>query len=167
MERLQRTQNTLARVVCRADRRSSSSALLRSLHWLPISQRVDFKIALTVFKARIGITPAYISDLLLPYVPIHNLRSAGENLLVVPFSRTAISARAFRSYGPTVWNNLPSDLRQLFNFDNAVSSDCAISAVNIFKKKDYENFKDCSICNSFRYLTMAAFSQGLCDQEVE
>ena len=31
--------------------------------------------------------------------------------------------------------NLPSDLRQLFNFDNALSSDCAISAVNIFKKR--------------------------------
>ena len=98
LERLQRTQNTLARVVCRADRRSSPSALLRSLHWLPISQRIDFKIALTVFKARIGLTPAYISDLLLPYVPIHNLRSAGENFLVVPFSRTAISARAVNTF---------------------------------------------------------------------
>jgi hypothetical protein len=134
LDRLQRTQNTLARVVCKADRRSSPAALLKSLHWLPISQRIDFKIALTVFKARIGLTPSYISDLLTPYVPKRNLRSTVDNLLVIPFSRTAISARAFRSYGPTLWNNLPSGLRQLFDFDT-VSYDCAVSAVNIFKKR--------------------------------
>jgi hypothetical protein len=45
------------------------------------------------------------------------LRSAGDNLLVVPVTRTATSSRAFRSYRPTIWNALPSELHQLFNFD--------------------------------------------------
>ena len=97
-------------------------------------QRIDYKIALTVFKARIGLTPSYISDLPVPYVPKRSLRSEVDNLLVVPASRTATSARAFRSCGPTVWNNLPIELRQLFKSDFTVS-ERAGPAVNIFKKR--------------------------------
>jgi Reverse transcriptase (RNA-dependent DNA polymerase)/Endonuclease/Exonuclease/phosphatase family len=134
LNRLQRTQNTLARVVCRADRRSSPYALLKFLHWLPISQRIDYKIALTVFKARVGLMPNYISDLIVPYVPKRNLRSAGDNLLLVPASRTVTSARAFKIYGPTVWNNLPIELRQLFKTD-LIASECAGPAVNMFKMR--------------------------------
>ena len=64
LNRLQRTQNTLARVVCKAKKQSSPSPLLKSLHWLPIAERINYKIALTVFKARAGLTPGYISQLL-------------------------------------------------------------------------------------------------------
>ena len=41
--KLQVVQNNLARAVCRARRRSSSSALLSKLHWLPIAQRIQYK----------------------------------------------------------------------------------------------------------------------------
>ncbi len=37
---------------------------LRSLHWLPVSQRTDFKILLLVCKALNGLWPKYITDLL-------------------------------------------------------------------------------------------------------
>ena len=37
---------------------------LRELHWLPIKQRIEFKLCLLVHKSLIGHSPAYISDLL-------------------------------------------------------------------------------------------------------
>ena len=131
LNRLQRIQNTLARVVCRANRRSISVDLLKSLHWLPISQRIEYKIALTVFKTCVGLSPHYLSSLLSAYQPQRVLRSAGDNLLVIPVTRTVTAGRAFRSYGPAVWNKLPSDLRALTN----CNSECVVSTVDYFKKR--------------------------------
>jgi len=43
---LQRVQNMLARVVLNKPRRSHSAELLQSLHWFPVKERIDFKVAL-------------------------------------------------------------------------------------------------------------------------
>jgi hypothetical protein len=50
MERLQVAQNTLARVVCQAPWSSSATEQRRSLHWLPVKQRVDTKWPLSPTK---------------------------------------------------------------------------------------------------------------------
>jgi hypothetical protein len=44
---LQRIQKSLARVVCNAPYRCSAQPLLKSLHWLPIIERVEYKLAPT------------------------------------------------------------------------------------------------------------------------
>jgi len=48
--KLQRAQNNLARVVCQCRGRSDARPLLRSLHWLPIRQRIEYKIALVTYN---------------------------------------------------------------------------------------------------------------------
>jgi len=45
LNKLQVAQNTLARVVCQAPRSVSATELRRQLHWLPIRQRITYKIA--------------------------------------------------------------------------------------------------------------------------
>jgi len=50
-DRLQRVQNSLARVVTQAPRRSSATDLRRQLHWLLIRQHVSFKLGTTTFRA--------------------------------------------------------------------------------------------------------------------
>ena len=47
---LQRVQNRLARVVTKSSPFTHSFPLLRSLHWLPVKCRVDFKICLLTHK---------------------------------------------------------------------------------------------------------------------
>ena len=42
--KLQRAQNTLARVVMRSSRYDSATVQLNKFHWLPINQNIDFKI---------------------------------------------------------------------------------------------------------------------------
>jgi len=34
----------------------------RQLHWLPVKQRIDFKLAVLVYKSLHGLAPPYLSD---------------------------------------------------------------------------------------------------------
>ena len=65
--RLQRFQNSLARVVCGASYLSSTTALRRSLHWLPIKQRIDHKVATLTFKVWLRHQPVYLSEFIIDY----------------------------------------------------------------------------------------------------
>ena len=57
MQRLQAVQNAAARLITGARRRDHISPVLRQLHWLPVRQRVQFKLAVLVFKALHGQAP--------------------------------------------------------------------------------------------------------------
>ena len=113
ISRLQRVQNTLARVVINAGSQHSSLSALYNLHWLPVKQRIHYKCAVLTFKTRIKQGPHYLSNLLSDYQPARPLRSSSLNLLSTPRTRTVIGGRGFRVFAPTVWNNLPSDFRSM------------------------------------------------------
>ena len=51
LNKLQRIQNSLARVVTKSTRLTSTKSLQGRLHWLPIASRIDFKIATLTYKA--------------------------------------------------------------------------------------------------------------------
>jgi len=80
-DKLQRAHNNLARVVCQCRGRTDARPLLRSLHWLPVSQRVIYKVALLTHKVRTIATPVYLSDLVQTHVPTRALRSSDAPLL--------------------------------------------------------------------------------------
>jgi len=77
---LQRVQNILARVVTQSARRSCAKPLLESLHWLPVRQRVTYKLATVCYKARSTSTPAYLQA----HVPSRPLRSSHAPRLAIP-----------------------------------------------------------------------------------
>ena len=64
LRRLQSVQNAAARLVTGTRRRDHITPVLRQLHWLPVRvrQRVDFKLALLVYKALHDVTAAYLVD---------------------------------------------------------------------------------------------------------
>ena len=84
---------------------------LVKLHWLPVRQRVDFKIALLSFKTLSSGHPLYLSEFLQWYTPSRQLRSSTQSLLVVPPTKTILAARSFSVYAPQLWNSLPVELR--------------------------------------------------------
>ena len=108
---LQLVQNAAARVLTRTRKATHITPVLRSLHWLPVSFRIDFKILLLVYKALNGLGPSYIADLLPRYEPPRLLRSAGSGLLDVPRIKSKHGKAAFGHYAPSSWNKLPQDLR--------------------------------------------------------
>ena len=49
LDKLQRVQNTAARVVSRRRKHDHITPVLQSLHWLPVKYRIEYKIILLVF----------------------------------------------------------------------------------------------------------------------
>ena len=110
--RLQLVQNAAARVLTKTKRRAHITPILKSLHWLPVTLRIDFKVILLVFKSLNRNAPAYLSAMLSWYEPSRPLRSSNLGLLNVPEVETRRQGEAaFSFYGPTLWNSLPVNLR--------------------------------------------------------
>ena len=63
---LQRIQNSAARLVSRTKKSDHITPVLRSLHWLPVSHRIQFKVLTLAYKVKHGLAPKYISELLIP-----------------------------------------------------------------------------------------------------
>jgi hypothetical protein len=111
LDKLQRVQDQLARIVTRSHRRADAAPILKKLHWLPIRQRVLFKMALLAYKAREATAPEYLVTLLQTYGSGRILRSSVAPRLFVPRTRTEIGKRAFAVAAPSVWNSLPGSVR--------------------------------------------------------
>ena len=83
ISKLQRGQNVLARVVTRSHRRTSADALLHKLHWLPIEDRIVFKLALLTYTTLLIGSPSYLSTLLTMYRPPRTLRSSNSIIIII------------------------------------------------------------------------------------
>jgi len=62
LRRLQPVQNAAARLVTGTRRCDHITSVLQQLHWLPVHQRVKFKLAVLVYKAFNNLAPPYLSD---------------------------------------------------------------------------------------------------------
>lgn len=114
LNRLQLVQNAAARFLTNTPRRQHITPVLFSLHWLPVSFRVDFKILLFVFKALNGLAPSYLSELLTIRDSGRSLRSSNQLLLEVPRTKSKHwGDRSFSVAGPRLWNKLPPDMRTI------------------------------------------------------
>ena len=87
----------------------------RTVLQLPRSSGLDYKLAVTAFRAKHGLAPDYINELALPHSVSRTLQSSGANLLHVPKSNIVKGDRAFMIAGPKVWNSLPSNIRAIPN----------------------------------------------------
>jgi hypothetical protein len=113
VKKLQHVQNTAARVVTLTRRREHITPVLKYLHWLPVHQRIKFKILLITFKALNNQAPGYIAELIHLHQPGRNLRSCDKLLLHKPVARSvSYGERAFSIAAPTLWNTLPLQVRQ-------------------------------------------------------
>ena len=111
--RLQRVQNTAARLVTLTRKRDHITPILKQLHWLPVEYRPQYKILMHTYKALNDMGPLYIKELLGVYRPTRSLRSASRSLLVVPHTRTqTYGCRCFGKSAPQLWNDLPESVKK-------------------------------------------------------
>ena len=105
---------SLSLSVCRKKKSDHITPLLKDLHWLPVSQRINYKMSVFVYKCINDIAPSYLSDALERYTPARNLRSSMDRTILVQTKRTYkfIGCRSFYHLGPLVWNKLPRDIRE-------------------------------------------------------
>ena len=116
ISKLQRIQNSLARVIMNKKRTDHMHPVLEQLHWLPVSYRIDYKVATLAFKVRSTGNPVYLRNIVTDYEPTRELRSSNQPLLSRPSTRTEIARRAFSQAAPTVCNELPLNIRSAKTF---------------------------------------------------
>jgi len=110
--RLQSVLNAAARLINASSRTVHVTPLLHDLHWLRFPERVDYKLAVLVYRCLNGLAPSYLADefrRVSDMASRQRLRSASTANLDVPrFQRSTLGGRAFPVAATRVWNNLPS-----------------------------------------------------------
>jgi len=103
--------NAAARLIYLSSRFDHITPLLRQLHWLKAKERIDFNLAVLVFKCIHGSAPPYLADeLSRPADSLERciLRSASSSKLGVRRTRlTTVGDRSFPVAALRVWNSLP------------------------------------------------------------
>ena len=111
-KKLQHVQNCAVRLVAQLAKAARTSPILQKLHWLPVEQRVIFKVLLLTYKALNNLASVYISNLLVRYEPSMNLRSTDKYLLQIPQTHLkTYGDRVFSVAAPRLWNALPMDIK--------------------------------------------------------
>jgi hypothetical protein len=114
INKLQRVQNCAARIIKQTGKFDHITPTLKELHWLPIKYRIDYKTILITFKVLNKLAPPYIEELINPYTPTRQLRSASQNLLSShPYRLATYGGRSFAVRSPELWNALPPQLRKI------------------------------------------------------
>lgn len=80
LNKLQYIQNSAARVLTFSKKSSHIILVLCSLHWLPVTYRIQYKILLITFKALHRLAPQYLWS----PSPLHSPRSSSIVLLLYP-----------------------------------------------------------------------------------
>ena len=111
LNKLQRVQNRAARLIKKLPWRSRISRHLKELHWLPVTERIKFKVLLITYKSLNNLSPDYIKNLFQYYTQPRSLRSLSRKLLIVKRTRTKYGTRALSNCGPKLWNQLPLSIR--------------------------------------------------------
>ena len=113
IKRLQRIQNTAARILTRTAKHDHITPVLKELHWLPVEKRIMYKIILLTYRCLHNLAPPYLSCLLELHESERNLRSTQKFLLKAPKSnKKSFGDRAFTNAAPRLWNSLPLQIRQ-------------------------------------------------------
>jgi len=89
------------------------SPVIKSLHWLKIEQRIQYKVASITCKVLQSEQPSYLHSLL-NVQSYRTTRSSDIITLRRPSvrSRLKITDRSFTHHAPVLWNSLPKLLRQ-------------------------------------------------------
>jgi exonuclease III len=113
---LQSVLNAAARLIAGKRKYDPITEIIsRDLHWLPVQQRIQYKLCVLVNKCRHRTAPSYLTELCTDVSAMpgrRHLRSAAQNNMDVPRTRrTRYGPRSFSVSGPTVWNSLPMTVR--------------------------------------------------------
>ena len=119
--RLQLIQNNAARLITKSRKSDDITPVLKSLHWLPVSFRIEYKVLCLCYKSLNNLAPSYMSSML-SYRDAPSSRCTLRNdelqLLKEPTARLKTHGdRAFSVYAPKLWNTLPLHLRQSSSVD--------------------------------------------------
>ena len=103
-------------------KKDHATPYLRELHWLPVRERITFKILVYVYKCIHGLAPPYLTSLLRLHCPARpGLRSASDTTRLFQHntirSLQTASNQAFSIAAPQIWNSLAISIRNSPSLD--------------------------------------------------
>ncbi|XP_068692896.1 uncharacterized protein [Montipora capricornis] len=108
VKKLQHVQNAAARLITFSSKFNHITPILKDLHWLPINERIKFKISILTFKALHDLSPSYI------HRPSRTLRSSTSlRLNPASYNLKSYGSRAVAVASPELWNDLPEHIKKL------------------------------------------------------
>ena len=116
LEPLQRVLHIAVRLVADLGPRDHVRGSMKDLHWLPIADRIKFKLCTLMHAAIFGHSLSYIRDLLVPVSEMKgrtHLRSAAAEFYDVLFTQTQFGRRTFTVAAPSEWNSFPVNITQI------------------------------------------------------
>ena len=106
----------MCKLVLRRSKCSSSKECLYQLHWLPVQQRIDYKILTLTHKCIQGQAPKYLQDLIaIKQKSDRNLRlnDAGLILNQPHIRHKTFASWSFKYATPYLWKWLPKHVRDM------------------------------------------------------
>ena len=110
IQKLQHVQNAAARLISRRCKRKSVRDVLTTLHWLPVEERIIFKLLTLTFKCFHKTAPQCLIELI-------KVNSAAEFTLHYVYLDSCYGRRSFKYCAPRYWNALPFNIRSCCNLD--------------------------------------------------
>ena len=107
------TRFQLISTIHRSSRYEHITPILQDLHWLRSPERIDFKLAVLVYRCLHGLAPRYLSDYIQSVTDSNRrrLRSSSSSQLVIRRTRlSTVGDRAFPVAGRRLCNSLPPDV---------------------------------------------------------
>ena len=112
VKKLQYLQNAAACLITFSSKFNHITPILKDLHWLPINERIKFKILILTFKALHDLTPSYIQELTSLYRPSRTLRSSMSLCRnSTSYNLKSYGSRACAVASPQLWNDLPEQIK--------------------------------------------------------
>ena len=108
---LQQVHNSAAKLILNSRRAEDAKPLLKQLHWLPIEQKIKYKIACLCYQNITGTAcPSVLGcELVQIYIPSRSLRSSSDDrtFRIPVFKRKQHGGRVFCFSAFQIWNSLP------------------------------------------------------------
>ena len=110
----QALQNKAVKLIFNVCKHDSPAPLLNTLHWLPIRERIKYKLCMYIYKCLNGTAPQYLVDFITykPKGTRFTCSSIDTTLLTSQYARTSIGDKSFCISGPSLWNSLPKIIRE-------------------------------------------------------
>ena len=116
IKRLQVLQNAATRFIYGQRSRRGVTDLRKKSHFLPIKQRIEYKICLMVYNALNGKSPCYITEMIQKrQAKSINLRVDEDDTRLKEYeyqSNYKVNEKAFSIAAPKLWNKLPRSIRK-------------------------------------------------------
>ena len=115
-----RIQNSAAKLALKWKKCNSATEALRTLHWLPIRARIEFKVLVMMHNCTYGKAPLYLRDLVAHRKVSRSLRNNTQADLDynVPYNVCkTFGDRSFSYAGPVLWNSLPYSVKSKDNIE--------------------------------------------------